>query len=64
MIEWIRSTACGGGECVEVFLEVDTALDGQALVAVRNSRVPGEIVWFDQDEWGAFLAGVKAGEFG
>jgi hypothetical protein len=59
MIEWIRSTKCDGGTCVEVAL-VGTV---EPTVGVRNSRVPGEVVWFDREEWSAFLAGVKAGDF-
>jgi hypothetical protein len=57
-MNWIKSTKCGESTttCVEV------AFEG-GLVAVRNSQIPGEIVWFTPDEWAAFLAGTKLGEF-
>lgn len=55
-MKWIKAEGCDGGTCVEV------SFDGE-LVAVRNSQIPGEIVWFTRDEWEAFLAGAKLGEF-
>jgi len=62
-MKWTRSSRCDNGHCVEVSLAVDPALDGQTLVAVRNSRIPGEIAWFTPIEWAEFVAGVKAGDF-
>jgi len=36
-----------------------------AGVAVRNSRFPdGPALLFTEAEWGAFLRGVKGGDFG
>lgn len=32
-------------------------------ILVRNSNIPGEQIWFTPDEWEAFVAGVKNGEF-
>lgn len=55
-MKWIKATKCEQGACVEV------CFDGK-LIAMRNSQIPGEIIWFTQDEWAAFLAGVKLGEF-
>lgn len=56
-MNWIKATKCTDHDsCVEV------AFEG-GLVAVRNSQIPGEIVWFTPDEWAAFLAGTKLGEF-
>lgn len=55
---WQRSSACGGGVCVEV------ANLGDGEVAVRDSKNPGAVAHvFDADEWRAFVIGVKAGEF-
>jgi uncharacterized protein DUF397 len=68
-MRWIRSSECEQGACVEVaFADCDTAacvevaFDGP-LVAVRNSNIPGEIVWFTPEEWEAFRKGVMNHEF-
>jgi hypothetical protein len=54
--EWIKSSF-SNNSCVEVLT------DGEAI-AVRNSRAGDkEILSFDRDEWLAFVAGVKNGEF-
>jgi hypothetical protein len=51
------STSNGGG-CVEV-------AQLPAVVAVRDSKDPdGSRLTFSSEEWRAFVAGVKAGEFG
>lgn len=57
--EWFKSTKSGAaGHCVEA-LE-----NGDGAVSVRNSKSPeGGTVAFTADEWSAFVAGVKAGEF-
>jgi Domain of unknown function (DUF397) len=45
-------------------VEVSWAGSGEILtVGVRNSRIPGEVVWFTREEWEAFVAGAKDGEF-
>ena len=74
-VNWVKSTKCEQGACVEVAWDKSTKCDTNACVevatvgedlptvGVRNSRLPGEVVWFDRDEWTAFIAGVKAGEF-
>lgn len=49
-----KSTACGGGSCVEVALLENG-------VAVRG--VGGSLLRFDHEEWQAFVVGVKNGEF-
>jgi len=56
---WRKSSYSGAnGNCVEF-----AVADGN-LVAVRNSRFPdGEVLLFNRDELGAFLAGAKDGEF-
>ena len=48
------------GNCVEV-----GCLDGE-IIGVRDTKNygMGPVLAFTQDEWSAFLSGVKAGEFG
>jgi len=41
-------------------VEIAALADG---VAVRGSRIPDVVLTFTQAEWGAFLHGVKAGDF-
>jgi len=53
---WRKARACANTECVEV-----AALAGE--VAVRGSRIPDVVLTFTKAEWGAFLRGVKAGDF-
>jgi hypothetical protein len=56
---WIKSSwSFSNGNCVEV----RALADGR--VGVRNSRVPDiHLPPFTADEWTAFLAGARAGEF-
>jgi hypothetical protein len=57
LIEWFKTLLCENGECVEV-----ASLGGG--VAMRDSKDgDGPILRFTHDEWAAFLAGAKAGEF-
>jgi hypothetical protein len=54
--EWIKSSF-SNNSCVEVLT------DGEA-VAVKSSKAgDNQILSFDGDEWLAFIAGVKNGEF-
>jgi Domain of unknown function (DUF397) len=54
---WHKSTASGGGECVEVAFT-------EAVTLVRNSRQPsGPVLSFTIPEWNAFLTGARNGEF-
>jgi hypothetical protein len=47
------------GNCVEV------ARLGHQAVAMRNSRHPdGPALVFTTEEWGAFITGAQAGDFG
>jgi hypothetical protein len=58
---WRKASHSGanGGGCVEV------AQLPVAVVAVRDSKDPdGSRLTFSPHEWRAFVAGVKAGEFG
>lgn len=61
MIEWIRSSACGAGECVEVAFDLG---NDPEYAGIRTNTMPTEVIWVSRDEWEAFVAGVKAGEFG
>jgi hypothetical protein len=57
---WRKSSYSGsnGGGCVEVADNVPE------VVAVRDSKDPGgPVLAFAPDEWRAFTAAIKAGEF-
>jgi predicted secreted Zn-dependent protease len=58
-LTWRKSNYTGAnGNCVEV-------AQLPAVVAVRDSKDPGgPKLTFSPEEWRAFVAGVKAGEFG
>lgn len=60
-MKWIksrRSNGNGGNNCVEVTRSDD------GRVGVRDSKNPkGPVLVFTPDEWTAFVAGVKDGEF-
>ncbi|WP_405147842.1 DUF397 domain-containing protein [Sphaerisporangium sp. NBC_01403] len=50
----------GGGDCVEA----GPVLDGTGRIAVRHSQHPeGPAIIYTRTEWGAFISGVRAGEF-
>lgn len=56
---WRKSSYCGTGTCVEV----ERAPSAQ-LVAVHDSKRPLDVpLVFTFDEWRAFVADVKNGEF-
>lgn len=58
MIEYRTSSFCSLGDCVEVGFTPDGG------VAVRDSK-DGAVgpLFFTREEWVAFTAGVRAGEF-
>ena len=57
-VRWVRSRACSADGCVEV-----AHLAGGS-VAVRDSKNAHLTPYvFDREEWAAFIAGVKNGEF-
>jgi hypothetical protein len=61
-VAWHISTrsADTGGNCVEA----GPLADGSGRVAVRHSRTPdAATIVYTRDEWNAFVAGVKDGEF-
>ena len=54
---WRTSSYSVGGNCVEVAF-------ADHHVAVRDSKNRnGSVIMFTPDEWGAFLRGVRDGEF-
>lgn len=61
-LTWRKASFSGGGNggaCVEV---ADVPGGHRA---VRDSKDPaGPVLWFTADEWAAFTAGVRGGEFG
>ena len=57
-LHWRRSSLCASSSCIEV-----AALGGGG-VAVRGSNPQGDtVITYSRDEWLAFIAGVKAGDF-
>lgn len=54
---FIRSSFCNFGDCVEV------KRSDSGIVKVRDSADPNTRLFFTSDEWSAFIAGVKNGEF-
>ncbi|MFF2951820.1 DUF397 domain-containing protein [Kitasatospora sp. NPDC057965] len=59
-VRWRRSTySSNGGDCVEA------APDFPGAVPVRDSKDPsGPVLVFTSSEFAAFVAAVRAGEFG
>lgn len=55
-VTWHRSSACADGSCLEI------ARSGGEMF-LRNNQRPNEVTRFTIDEWEAFTAGVKAGDF-
>jgi hypothetical protein len=58
--EWQLPEFCGpnGGNCVEVNLGV------AGMVGLRDSKLSaGPVLVFDDDEWTAFLASARAGQY-
>lgn len=55
---WRKSRFCDGGGCVEM------RWMGPNEVALRNSGNPdGPVLVFTKQEWDAFVAGIRAGDF-
>jgi hypothetical protein len=54
---WRKSSASGGNGCVEVAV-------GFEVVGVRDTKDRlGPVLRFTPEEWAAFVAGVRDGEF-
>ena len=59
-IEWQVSSFCAGnGDCVAV-----GKLPGGHVLVTDTKDPQGPQLRFDPDEWKAFVAGIRAGEFG
>ena len=58
LIEFKTSSFCNWGNCVEV----GRSSNGVVLVRDAKNRAQ-EALAFTDEEWAAFVAGVKAGEF-
>ena len=50
------SSACGGGNCVEVSM-------GETVLIRDSKHSTSGVLEFSRDEWQEFVWGVKAGEF-
>lgn len=59
MIEFRTSSFCSLGDCVEV----GKSPDGSVIVRDTKDAERSQALTFTRDEWVAFLAGVRAGEF-
>lgn len=57
-MEWRKSSACKADQ--PMCVEVKELPSGTRLI--RNNSVPGQIT-ATAEEWSAFIAGVKTGEF-
>jgi hypothetical protein len=56
-LAWRKSTASGGGACVEV-------AKAEEMILVRDSKKPsGSVLTFSGVEWEAFLIGARDGQF-
>jgi hypothetical protein len=58
LTEFRTSSFCSLGDCVEI----GRSASGEFLLRDSKSR-EGEPLVFTREEWAAFVAGVKAGEF-
>lgn len=56
-LTWRRSSACASGQCVEV------AAAGGWVYFRDGKTLDGAVLRFSRDEFAAFTAGVKGGEF-
>ncbi|WP_433053038.1 DUF397 domain-containing protein [Dactylosporangium sp. CS-033363] len=55
---WQKSSYCANQSCVEV-ADLTTA-----TILVRDAKKPeGAVLSFDRQTWGAFVGGIKDGEF-
>lgn len=56
MIDWIKSSRCSMGDCVEIGYTPTGVL-------IRDSEHPDSILAITRPDWRAFIEGAKAGEF-
>jgi hypothetical protein len=57
-LRWFKSSASGGGGCVEV---AHTSDGGMAVRDTKDRTKAAHV--YTRDEWSAFLSGAQAGEF-
>lgn len=58
-LQWLTSSFCNNSSCVEVAL-----VPGSGYVAIRDNRQTGlSHLFYTNEEWAQFVAGVKNGEF-
>ena len=65
MDKFRKSSFCGDGlvnTCVEVAINPNTAGPVPAVI-IRNNASPEKQIGCSRNEWRAFIAGVKNGEF-
>lgn len=55
-MEFKNSSFCGVGACIQV-------TDKDSTIFIRQSENPKIIISVSKEEWSAFIAGVKNGEF-
>ena len=63
---WQRANTTGDPDeaCVEIAIMPGTKEGSDQVIAMRDSRSPaGPVLLFTPDEWRAFTAGVRDGEF-
>lgn len=69
---WTRSTYCSASQCVEWRRAGSCSADADCVevahtgdsIQLRDSKDPdGPVLTFTADEWRAFTAGARAGEF-
>jgi hypothetical protein len=56
-LDWRRATRCSNSGCVEV------AINGEEITVRDAKLADGPVLIYSREEWRAFVAGVKAGEF-
>jgi uncharacterized protein DUF397 len=55
-LSWEKSTLCQTSDCVEI-------APNNGYVVLRSSTQPRRQLRFTQEEWRAFAAGLRAGDF-
>lgn len=56
-LTWRTALNCNGGACVQV------AANDQAVLIGNSTKPRGPVLSYTYDEWHAFVAGIKQGDF-